>query len=120
MADEQQALTDAFVEIRVDGRLVSVPRGGNLRRALLAAKLSPHRWVSRFVQCGGRADCATCVVRLVSGEDAASVMGPREAELLRRYPAEARLSCQVQVYGFMEVARFPRPEKAPRGEKAER
>ncbi len=76
-----------------------VPIGANLRRALLDAGISPYTTVTRHVNCGGRGLCATCGVRIESGDP-----GPRQwhdALAARfRYP---RLSCQITVTGSLTV-----------------
>jgi ferredoxin len=71
---------------------VAVPRGTNLRRALLDAGLSPYTALTERANCGGRGLCATCGVRLLT---------PRAPDhwhdrLAARF-GYPRLSCQLSV-----------------------
>lgn len=47
---------------------LSVPRGANLRKALLVAGYSPYTRLTERTNCGGRGLCATCGVRFVEGD----------------------------------------------------
>lgn len=71
---------------------LALPRGSNLRRALLAAGLTPYTWLTRQANCGGRGLCATCGVRLDAGPRATH-WHDRAADRFG-YP---RLSCQITV-----------------------
>ncbi|WP_096392881.1 2Fe-2S iron-sulfur cluster-binding protein [Halorubrum trapanicum] len=78
---------------------LDVERGGNLRRALLDAGLSPYAPATRRLNCGGRGLCATCGVRVREGPPA-DHWHDRLADRFG-YP---RLSCQIPVDRPMTVA----------------
>lgn len=84
-----------------DGEMVHhlrIPRGANLRRALLEAGLSPYATLTRRANCGGRGLCATCGVWI---DDA-----PAPTHWHDRLAAQwgyPRLSCQVVVESDMVV-----------------
>ena len=78
---------------------LDVERGGNLRRALLDAGLSPYAPATRRLNCGGRGICATCGVRVREGPPA-DHWHDRLADRFG-YP---RLSCQIAVDRPMTVA----------------
>jgi len=90
------------VTVLVDGieRRLSVPRGKNLREALLEADCSPYSRYTAALNCGGRGLCATCGVRLCEGVVEPDHWHDRLAARFG-YP---RLSCQVTVEGPMTVA----------------
>jgi ferredoxin len=48
--------------------------------------------------CGGKALCGTCAIRVLAGGTGLSPLGPREAERLAagRRPAGIRLACQTR------------------------
>lgn len=74
-------------------RVLQVPHGSNLRRALLNEGLSPYAALTRQANCGGRGLCATCGVWLEEGEPAPDHWHDRLAARFG-YP---RLSCQITV-----------------------
>jgi ferredoxin len=77
---------------------LTVPRGSNLRGALLAAGLSPYTGLTERLNCGGRGLCATCGVRLLTPR-APEGHHDRQAALWG-YP---RLSCQLTVEADTEL-----------------
>jgi ferredoxin len=90
----------------IDGestRVIDVPAGGNLRRALLAAGISPYGKVSRRANCGGKGLCATCGVWIESGVPAPTHWHDVAAGFFG-YP---RLSCQIKVDGPMTIRLVP-------------
>lgn len=90
-------------EVRVliddDARLLTVPHGANLRRALLDAGISPYAALTRRLNCGGRGICATCGVWIETGEPAPAHWHDKAAAAFG-YP---RLSCQISVETDMTV-----------------
>lgn len=78
---------------------LQVEPGANLRRVLLAAGLSPYASVMRKANCSGRGLCATCGVRILSGEPEPIHWHDRLAACFG-YP---RLSCQVTVCNDMTI-----------------
>lgn len=79
--------------------LIRAQRGRTLRDLLLEAGYSPYTAVTRRANCGGRGLCATCGVRVESGEPAPAHWHDRLAERFG-YP---RLSCQIEVTEPMTV-----------------
>lgn len=76
--------------------------GTNLRRALLAAGLSPYADLTDRLNCGGRGLCATCGVWI---DDA-----PRPGhwhDLLAERFGYPRLSCQITIERDMVVYLIP-------------
>ncbi|EMA01137.1 2Fe-2S iron-sulfur cluster-binding protein [Haloferax denitrificans] len=78
---------------------LDVERGTVLRDALLDAGLSPYARLTKRVNCGGRGLCATCGVRVRSGEPTPDHWHDGLAARFG-YP---RLSCQVRVDEPMTV-----------------
>ncbi|ELZ79043.1 2Fe-2S iron-sulfur cluster binding domain-containing protein [Haloferax gibbonsii ATCC 33959] len=93
------------VTVRVrdtDGKRVtdlSVERGTVLRDALLEAGISPYARLTKRANCGGRGLCATCGVRIRSGEPTAHHW---HDDLAARF-GYPRLSCQIRVDESMTV-----------------
>jgi ferredoxin len=94
-------VTTHQVRVLIDDeeRLLTVPHGANLRRALLEAGISPYAPLPRRVNCGGRGLCATCGVWVEAGEPAPLHWHDRAAAAFG-YP---RLSCQMRVDADMTV-----------------
>ncbi|RQG94635.1 2Fe-2S iron-sulfur cluster-binding protein [Natrarchaeobius chitinivorans] len=90
--------------IHYDGERLECDRGEILRDALLNAGLSPHNGAATRLNCGGRATCGTCAVR-IDGD----VSEPSAAERRRlgipplRGQDDLRLSCQTEVLGDVDV-----------------
>lgn len=80
-------------------KVLRVPHGMILRDALLKAGISPYTAVTQRANCGGRGLCATCGVRIESGEPAPEHWHDRIGAAFG-YP---RLSCQVAVEDDMTV-----------------
>ncbi|HOV62703.1 MAG TPA: 2Fe-2S iron-sulfur cluster-binding protein [Spirochaetia bacterium] len=55
--------------------------------------------------CGGKAECGTCMIRIVSGSEFLSPMQSRERERLEAKQAgpEMRLACQTYTRGEVEI-----------------
>lgn len=76
-----------------------VAHGSNLRRALLAAGLSPYTRLTRRANCGGRGLCATCGVWLAD-----PAPPPHHwHDVLAAAFGYPRLSCQVAVTAPLTV-----------------
>lgn len=92
---------------------IEVPKGANLREAMLANGIEAYTGIARKLNCGGHGRCGTCRVYLKQGDENA---GPRTfIERLRTALApfaighedEVRLSCQTTVEGDMTVESTP-------------
>lgn len=73
---------------------IEVPRGTNLRRALLDAGFDVYGSVSRVANCGGRGLCGTCGVRFDDDDGPEPDYWHDAAAARFGYP---RLSCQHTV-----------------------
>ncbi len=64
--------------------------------------------IPHFHECGGRARCSTCRVRVISGAQHLPPRGPDEAKLASRFGFgdDVRLACQVRVTGDVAVQRL--------------
>ncbi|MDZ4769927.1 MAG: 2Fe-2S iron-sulfur cluster-binding protein [Chloroflexota bacterium] len=93
--------THYIVTVLIDNetQALSVPAGGNLRRALIGAGISPYAALTKKLNCGGRGICATCGVWFEAGEPAPVHWHDQMAARFG-YP---RLSCQVTVENDMTV-----------------
>lgn len=78
---------------------LSIPRGSNLRRTLIDAGLTPYAKLMQQANCRGRGLCATCGVKVLSGEPAPTHWHDKAAKAFR-YP---RLSCQITLNEAMTV-----------------
>lgn len=104
----EQAADEVTVTVRTDDgdRTLTAPVGATLRDVLLAADLSPYTRYTERLNCGGRGLCATCGVRIRTGErdHPPTHWHDRLADRFG-YP---RLSCQVTLTDDVTVVR---PEK---------
>lgn len=95
---DEASRVELTVEHDGETTVLSVPRGANLRRALLDAGVSPYTALTERLNCGGRGLCATCGVRMLT---------PRAPEHWHdRLAAQfgyPRLSCQLTVGRPMHV-----------------
>ncbi|MFC4358437.1 2Fe-2S iron-sulfur cluster-binding protein [Halobium salinum] len=98
-ADEDTVRLTVVDDLRGRGPVdLRVPRGANLREALLAAGYSPYAPVAERANCGGRGLCATCGVRFEAASDGDDPDPPQADHWHDRladrfgYP---RLSCQL-------------------------
>ena len=94
------------------GRTVTVGYGGNLRGALLANGVNPYYGIAKYVNCHGMGHCCTCVVKVLRGDVNEKTLVERLHPLRPRGEGE-RLSCQVRVYGNLEIDTLLDPEEAP-------
>ena len=99
---------DRSYTVRFADRDVTVRHGRNLRKALLAAGLTPHNQAARWLNCKGFGTCGTCAVRV---EGPVSPPTRRERWRLGFPPhdreAGLRLACQCRVEGDLEVQKHP-------------
>jgi ferredoxin len=79
---------------------IEVDRGRVLRDVLLDHGVSPYTRLTARANCGGRGLCATCGVRVRTGEATPEHWHDRLAERFG-YP---RLSCQLRVESDLVVA----------------
>jgi len=81
------------------GKQFDVPAG----TTVLAVAMQ-HEVFLRHV-CGGKAMCATCRCKVLSGAENLSPMARHEEKRLRELyaPREARLSCQAEIRGDVVV-----------------
>lgn len=79
--------------------VLDVQQGANLRRALLAARITPYTAMTQRLNCGGRGICATCGVWIESGAPQPLHWHDRLADGF----GYARLSCQVSVEDDMTI-----------------
>ena len=92
---------------------IEVPRGANLRKEALKAGIRLYPGVHRLLNCHGFAQCGSCRVRILKGQEHASRMRFFEKMRLRVSMAfigneeTMRLSCQTQVMGDMTVETKP-------------
>jgi len=93
----------------IDGTtvLITASPAISLVNTLLSAGISIHH------RCGGKAECGTCRVRVISAaqeKGAANTMSPKEAqrlEAINAHPEEGeRLACQTYIYGDCDVYLF--------------
>jgi adenylate cyclase len=82
----------AWITISYPERTVRVPRGWTVLEASRSFGI-PHR-----AECGGRARCATCRVRVIGGAGRCSPPGQDERRTLKRIGArsDVRLACQLR------------------------
>lgn len=89
----------ALITISFPQCTVHVPHGWTVLEASRSFGL-PHR-----AECGGRARCSTCRVRVINGADRCSPAGEAERRTLQRIQAlpEVRLACQLRPEGDIAV-----------------
>ncbi|RMG72048.1 MAG: hypothetical protein D6722_06010 [Bacteroidetes bacterium] len=76
-----------------------VPRGSNLREALLRRGLSPYGRYTQRINCGGRGLCATCGVRILD----TPVSPTHWHDLAADHFGYPRLSCQITLERDLEI-----------------
>jgi len=89
-----------LITIRYPGRAVRVPRGWTVLEASRRFGI-PHR-----AECGGRARCSTCRVRVIEGADRCPHPATDERRTLQRIHAssDVRLACQLRPEGDVAIA----------------
>ncbi|KAK4537355.1 hypothetical protein CDCA_CDCA12G3380 [Cyanidium caldarium] len=90
-------------------RVIEVPRGANLRKALLENNVDVYTLRGKLTNCGGGGQCGTCVVDVVEGAGFLTPRGVRETRLLtdKGRPDAWRLSCCLRVEGPVTVRTKP-------------
>lgn len=80
----------------------------NRHTTLLDAALESG--INHFHECGGRARCSTCRVRVISGRENLQPRTPQETRLAQRlnWSEDIRLACQARVTGPATVERLVR------------
>jgi adenylate cyclase len=87
--------------IRVSGRAEAVP--ASPVRSILVSLLAEGVPIAHL--CGGRAQCGTCAIRIVSGREYLTPPRARETERLRATgaPEGVRLACQTFTRGDVVI-----------------
>jgi ferredoxin len=90
--------------IKYKGKILRVPQGSNLRRALLNAKLSPYKGAARHLNCHGLGSCGTCAVKITGKVSPLTIMEKwRLGFPPHKRSSGLRLACQVKVQGDLIV-----------------
>lgn len=97
------------LRVRYPGRTVRVPRGWSVLEA------SRGHAIAHASQCGGRARCSTCRVRVTEGLEHCDAPGEDEQRTLTRIHAapDVRLACQLRPAGDVAVLPLLAPAAAP-------
>jgi ferredoxin len=82
---------------------IRVPDNANLREAFLREGKRLYFGLGRFLNCGGRGRCGTCLVRVLEGAEPLSPRTPHELARLKAMDPTLRLACQAQVRGPVRV-----------------
>jgi len=88
-----------LIDLSGDVHSWRVPKGTNLRQALLDQGFSPYTPYTKKLNCGGRGLCATCGIWIIMGAPAARHWHDKAAQRFG-YP---RLSCQILVEEDMQM-----------------
>jgi adenylate cyclase len=97
------------LRIRYPGRTVRVPRGWSVLEA------SRGHAIAHASQCGGRARCSTCRVRVTEGLEHCPAPNEDEQNTLARIHAapDVRLACQLRPAGDLAVLPLLTPTATP-------
>jgi len=89
-------------------RKLRTPTGSTL------LEISRENNIPHASQCGGRARCSTCRVRILSGGEKLLPPGKDEAATLARIKAgpDVRLACQIRPESDLELVQLVRPKTA--------
>ncbi len=82
-----------------DSYTIEARHGRNLRAVLMENDVSPHGWLTQYLNCQGQGHCAACTVQIQEG-------APNSDQWLDAFMAEndlGRLSCQVDVIQDLAV-----------------
>ncbi len=87
-------------------RKLRIPKGATL------LEISRTNNIPHASQCGGRARCSTCRVRILSGADGLSSPGKDEAATLARIKAapDVRLACQIRPEKNLDLVQLVWPK----------
>jgi ferredoxin, 2Fe-2S len=87
------------INFRKNRPALNVPKGANLMKALMDAKIPVAS------SCRGDAVCAKCRIEIVAGAENLSPENDAEAFLRQRHsvPKKERISCQVEVLGDITI-----------------
>ena len=96
------------VVFRLDGGSEKIMQLDHRRKSIL--DLARDNDVEIYSECGGRARCSTCRIRILDGLDNVMPRKPREAKLAERlgWEDEIRLACQTRIVGDVAVERLVR------------
>ena len=96
---------DSTVEVRFSGKSYMLPKGSNLRRALLNAGAPLYNGAASALNCRGLGSCGTCAIRILEGEFAPAVGIERWRLSFPPHKPESglRLACQLKVIGEMSL-----------------
>ncbi len=93
-------------KIRYLDRVIDVPAGTRLRRALLDAGMSPHNGEARWLNCKGFGSCGTCAVEISGTLHPLTRMERWRLNFPpHRRASHLRLACQVEVTSDLEVTK---------------
>ncbi len=87
------------VVVQDHGRTLAVPDNATLREACVHEGVPLYRGLARWGNCGGRARCGTCLVRILSGAEHLNPPTPLEQRRRVDQAPELRLACQAAVRG---------------------
>lgn len=96
------------VAFRMEGGVVKNLELTHRRKSIL--DLAKENEIEIYSECGGRARCSTCRIRILGGIDNVMPRKPREAKLADRlgWEDEIRLACQTRIVGDVTVERLVR------------
>ncbi len=96
------------VMFRLEGGVEKPLELKNRRKSIL--DLAVDNDIEIYNECGGRARCSTCRIRVLNGLENVLPRKPREAKLAERlgWEDEIRLACQTRIVGNVAVERLVR------------
>ena len=96
------------VMFRLEGGVEKPLELKNRRKSIL--DLAVDNDIEIYNECGGRARCSTCRIRVLEGLENVLPRKPREAKLAERlgWEDEIRLACQTRIVGNVAVERLVR------------
>ena len=96
------------VRFRLEGGTEKALELKNRRKSIL--DLAMDNDIEIYSECGGRARCSTCRIRVLGGIENVLPRKPREAKLAERlgWDDEIRLACQTRIVGDVAVERLVR------------
>ena len=95
-------------------KTLEAPEGTNLRKLLLANKISIYKGKDKLLNCMGNGLCGTCRVEVVDGKGAPAMTPLEESALLglapfyaRSVPKNTRLACRMNITKDMSIKTMP-------------
>lgn len=105
------------VKFTNEKKSVEVPEGANLRKEAMKNGVELYRGPHRYVNCRGNGLCCSCLVHVKGGGENVSRQGLWEKLNMWLNPLgffarighekDARLACQMKVYGDCEIEAKP-------------